>query len=144
MGQAKQRGSREDRVAHATSKVGPTNPTFNGGPSIVGQKPVAKKGENTAQMEFIVSTLLSGKEIAEFDEEVTGKLDMETGSIEAVRAEHMQLGLRNSNGEIYRAIGVTGLGEFLSIVQYLADIGLVDELKDATAPRGGYDAIFSA
>ncbi len=95
-------------------------------------------------MTSITSTLLAGKEVAEFDNEITGKFGLEEGSMDAVRDQRMQVGIRNSKGEIYRAIGVTGLGEFLSVVQYLAEIGLVDELKDATGFRGRYDAIFSA
>lgn len=120
MGQAKQRGSREERIAQAASKI------------------------DAVSSASIVTTLLDAKETAEFDSEITSKFDMLAGSIEAVRAERMQIGIRNGRGEVYRAIGITGLGKFLSIVQHLVDIGLVDELKDATGPRNGYDAIFSS
>ena len=54
----------------------------------------------------------------------------------------MQVGLRNSKEEIHREVGITGLSEFLSFVQYLQDIGIVDELAAASGPRRGYDAIF--
>jgi len=57
---------------------------------------------------------------------------------------HIQIGLRNSDGKIYREVGITGLSEFLGIVQQLQDIGLVDELAAASGPRGGYDAVFCA
>lgn len=94
--------------------------------------------------ESIITYLSDGIEAAEFDSEITKKFDMQAGAMNAIRAQHMQVGIRNGKGDIYRSIGVTGLGEFLSIVQHLTDIGLVDELKDETGVRNGYDAIFSA
>lgn len=125
MGQAKQRGSRDERIAQAAEKAPAT----------------ASAGYPLAT---VITHLVEHKEIAEFDSEITEKFDMHVGSMEDIRAERMQVGFRNSNGEIYRAIGITGLGEFLSFVGHLADIGLVDELAAETKGRGGYDAIFSA
>lgn len=120
MGQAKQRGSRDERVTQAAAKIEALGPGS------------------------IITYLLEGIEVPEFDSEIANKFGMQVGTMKAIRAQRMQVGIRNAKGEIYRAIGVTGLGEFLSIVQHLADIGLVDELKDETGTRNGYDAIFSA
>ncbi|WP_323144912.1 hypothetical protein [Massilia phyllosphaerae] len=125
MGQAKQRGSRDERIAQAA-------------------KNALKTDGETLPRATMITNLVEQKEIAEFDSEITNKFDMPVSSMEDIRAERMQVGIRNSKGEIYRAIGITGLGEFLSLVQHLADIGLVDELAAATKARGGYDAIFSA
>jgi hypothetical protein len=125
MGQAKQRGTRDERIAQAAKKA-------------------PKTDSETLPCATVITHLVDQKEIAEFDSEITEKFDMAVGSIDDVRAERMQIGIRNSKGEIYRAIGITGLGEFMSLVQHLADIGLVDELEAATKARGGYDAIFSA
>lgn len=145
MGQAKQRGSRDERIAQAALKAETVSSTPEHGSSEVGGMSSKREPEDTVyDMTSITSTLLAGKEVAEFDNEITGKFGLEEGSMDAVRDQRMQVGIRNSKGEIYRAIGVTGLGEFLSVVQYLAEIGLVDELKDATGFRGRYDAIFSA
>lgn len=83
-----------------------------------------------------------GKQIAEFDSKITDKLMLEVGSEKAVRQEHMQIGIRNEGGDIYRAIGVTGLGEFLDSIGKLVEIGLFDELQHEDGPRNGYDAIF--
>jgi hypothetical protein len=92
----------------------------------------------------MITHLIQQIDIAEFDSEIAEKFGLTAGSMEDVRAERMQVGLRNSKGEIYRAIGITGLTEFLGLVRHLEDIGLVDELAAATSARGGYDAIFSA
>jgi hypothetical protein len=91
-----------------------------------------------------VTRLVEGKDVAEYDGEITDKFEMQMGSARDVRNARMQVGLRNSKGEIYRDVGITGLSEFLSFVQYLQDIGLIDELAAASGPRGGYDAIFGA
>lgn len=125
MGQAKQRGSREERVAQATSK-----------------DDAAARSVYTGTI--FVTHLVEGKDMAEYDSEITDKFEMQTGSGRNVRNARMQVGLRNSKGEIYREVGITGLSEFLSFVQYLQDIGLVDELAAASEPRRGYDAIFGA
>lgn len=125
MGQAKQRGSREERVAQATSKDDAA-------------------ARNVYIETVFITHLVEGKDEAEYDSEITDKFEMQTGSARNVRNARMQVGLRNSKGDIYREVGITGLSEFLSFVQYLQDIGLVDELAAASGPRGGYDAIFGA
>ena len=125
MGQAKQRGSRDERIAQAAKRA-----------------PAADNGTHSSAT--VITHLVELKEIAEFDREITEKFDMAVGAMEDVRAERMQVGIRNSKGEIYRAVGITGLGEFLSFVGHFSDLGLVDELAVATRARGGYDAIFSA
>lgn len=125
MGQAKQRGSREDRISQATSK----------GDAAAG----------SAYIETVfVSHRVEGTNVAEYDSEITDKFQMKAGTSRDVRNARMQIGLRNSDGKIYREVGITGLSEFLGIVQHLQDIGLVDELAAASGPRGGYDAVFGA
>lgn len=125
MGQAKKRGSREERIAQATSK--------------------ANAEDSNAFIETIfVTHRVEGTEEAEYDLEITDKFEMQAGSARDVRSARMRVGLRNSSGIIYRDVGITGLGEFLSFVQHMQDIGLVDELAASSGPRSGYDAIFCA
>jgi hypothetical protein len=125
MGQAKQRGSRDERIAQAVKKPSETD-------------------SRVIPLGTMVTHMDAKKDVAEFDHEIIERFDMHGGSMEDVRAERMQIGIRNSKGEIYRSIGITGMNEFLSLIQHLIDIGLVDELASATNARGGYDAIFSA
>lgn len=125
MGQAKKRGSREERIAQATSK--------------------ANAEDSNAFIETIfVTHRVEGTEEAEYDLEITDKFEMQAGSARDVRSARMRVGLRNSSGIIYRDVGITGLGEFLSFVQHMQDIGLVDELAASSGARSGYDAIFRA
>ena len=88
------------------------------------------------------TTLFIGKDVANFDGQITDKLLLEVGTKETVNSERMQIGIRNENGDIYRAIGVTGLGDFLDCVTKLQQIGLIDELEKESSGRHGYDAIF--
>jgi hypothetical protein len=125
MGQAKQRGSREERIAQAA------------------KNDVAAAGDTYIETVF-VTHCVKGTDVAEYDSEITEKFEMRPGSARDVRNARMQVGLRNSSGVIYRDVGITGLSEFLNLVQHLQDIGLVDELAAASGSRGGYDAIFGA
>lgn len=93
---------------------------------------------------MMVTTLFAGTIAADFDSEITVKFSLCPGTIRDVRDERMQIGIRNEKGEIYRVIGITGLGEFLEMVGHLNAIGLVDELNSATRAQQGFDAIFSA
>lgn len=125
MGQAKQRGSREERITQATD---------NG-----------DAAADDAYIETVfVTHRVEGTNMAEFDIEITDRFEMKAGCSRDVRNARMQVGLRNSNGEIYRDVGITGLSDFLGFVQHLQDIGLVDELAASSGPRGGYDAVFGA
>lgn len=125
MGQAKQRGSREERIAQATSKGN-------------------EAGDDAYIETAFVTHRVEGTTEAEYDTEVTDKFKMGVGSARDVRNARMQVGLRNSNGDIYRNVGITGLSEFLGFAQHLQALGLVDELAASSSPRGGYDAIFGA
>lgn len=89
------------------------------------------------------TTLFVGKDVARFDGKITEQLTLNAGPEKAVKDERMQIGIRNEDGNIYRAIGVTGMHEFLGAIDKLVDIGLVDELQEEDGPRHGYDAIFS-
>lgn len=125
MGQAKQRGSREERIAQATNNIDAA-------------------ADDVYTEAVLVTHRIDGTDEAEYDQEITDKFEMVTGSARDVRNARMHVGLRNSNSQIYRVVGITGLSEFVSFLQHLQDIGLVDELAAASGPRGGYDAIFNA
>lgn len=90
----------------------------------------------------VVTVVFADKKIPAFDADVLQRMDAEEGTEKAVKAERMRIGVRNDAGEIYRAIGVTGMGCFLDTIQALAGLGLTDELQRQTGTREGYDAIF--
>ena len=90
----------------------------------------------------VVITVLVGKKVADFDAQILEQIEAEVGTEKAVKAERMQIGVRNEDGDIYRAFGLTGFSEFMDAVSKLAGLGLVDELQKENGPRHGYDAIF--
>lgn len=89
------------------------------------------------------TTLISGTTASSNDDAVMKAIESESADIKAVKLQRMKIGIRNENGGIYRAIGVTGLTEFLDVIQKLLDLNYVDELKDNSGTVDGYDAIFS-
>ncbi|WP_454774902.1 hypothetical protein [Janthinobacterium tructae] len=94
-------------------------------------------------MDAVITALVVGKKVANFDADIFKLINAEQGTMAQVRDERMQFGIRNEDGDIYRAIGITGPGVFLQTIQNLVDFGLVDELQHQNGTREGYDAIFS-
>lgn len=88
------------------------------------------------------TALLISDDVPDFDAQILDKLPLKLGTEKGIKAERMQIGIRNQKGDIYRAIGITGLGQFLDAIEELAGIGLVDELEHKSGPSKGYDAIF--
>lgn len=92
--------------------------------------------------DIVITTLFVGKDVADFDAAILDGLEPEEGTEKAVKAERMTIAVRNENGDIYRAFGITGLGSFMQIIGKCQSLGLVDELQHQSGTRHGYDAIF--
>jgi hypothetical protein len=88
------------------------------------------------------TTLIVGNDVPDFDRQITDQLRLEFDGMKAIKRERMLIGIRNHQGNLYRAIGVTGLDRFLDAVFKLKEIGLIDELEHEDEPREGCDAIF--
>lgn len=88
------------------------------------------------------SILIPEKDIPDFDGEISGQFTLELVTVEVIKRERMRIGFRNQHGDIYRAIGVTGVHDFTDTVSKLLQIGFVDELQNHDGPRQGFDAIF--
>jgi hypothetical protein len=79
---------------------------------------------------------------SKFDVDLVKSLNTKVIDMRAVRKERMIIGIRNEQRQIYRVIGITGLGDFMNTIVKLRELDLVDELEHATDPVDGYDAIF--
>lgn len=93
----------------------------------------------------LITALIAGKAIAEFDGEVLKRLrtlKLKDDTPKAVRAERWRIGLKNTDGEIYRIIGMDSMGDFNSSANRLKKIGLTDEIEEKMYPVQGCDAIF--
>lgn len=89
------------------------------------------------------TALLPGKTVAAFDADIVAALKLKTADPKAISQERMQLGIRNEAGDIYRAIGVTGMTAWMGAIESMLSLGFADELADAINPKHGCDAIFS-
>ena len=93
---------------------------------------------------MLKTSLLTGKQPAKFDKDITANLLLEQATPDEVRKEKMVIGLRNADGEIYRLIGATKASSFMNAVEELEDLDLVNELQDTEGTKDGCDAIFGA
>jgi hypothetical protein len=87
---------------------------------------------------MIQSRYISGAKIPEYDVHINAflKPDFDGGGSDTVIA------VENRDRVVYRVITTTGLGEFMSTINAIWDIGLIDVLRDAVVERDGYDARF--
>ena len=91
---------------------------------------------------MLKTTLIDGVTPAQFDQQITGNLLLETTPADEVRKEKLLIGVRNEDGDIYRLIGATKHNSFTNAVEELEDLELVDELTDVEGTQEGCDAIF--
>ena len=53
------------------------------------------------------------------------------------------IGVRNASGQLYRAFGAQGMGEFVRACEALKALGFTDELDGEEGMRDGCDSIFA-
>jgi hypothetical protein len=90
------------------------------------------------------TTLIEGKQLAEFDAAVLNTINLMPSAAQTVSAERLLVGIRNEHGDVYRVIKVSGLNNFLDLIGKLRDLGFKDELAEAYGDKEGFDAIVSA
>jgi len=91
----------------------------------------------------VKTAIIAGKAVAKIDKHIIGNLLLDQASVEEVRQEQMIIGMRNEAGEIYRLIGAAKRNSYMSAMEELLDLEMVDELENLEEPRDGCDAIFS-
>jgi hypothetical protein len=90
------------------------------------------------------TTLIEGKQLAEFDSAVLNAINLMPPTARTVSAERLLVGIRNEHGDVYRVIKVSGLNNFLDLIGKLRELGFMDELAEAYGDKQGFDAIISA
>lgn len=90
---------------------------------------------------MIKTTLIKGKTVAAFDNELLTHLEAEETTMRQVEKTGRLMGVRNEQGQLYRAIGISDLELYLDTVDMFERAGFIDELEDAPAKKG-YDSIF--
>ena len=89
------------------------------------------------------TTLIEGKELAEFDAIVLNAINLIPSTPKTVSAERLLVGIRNEHGDVYRVIRVSGLNNFFDLIGKLRDLGFIDEFAEAYGDKQGFDAIVS-
>lgn len=92
---------------------------------------------------MLTTALVDNTDIASYNDQLMTNLLVQVKDISAVKKEKMLIGLRNSNGEIYRIIGTSGQQSFNNAVEELIDMEMTNELENAKTPQDGFLAIFS-
>ncbi len=92
---------------------------------------------------MLTTALVDNTDIASYNDQLMTNLLVKVKDISAVKKEKMLIGLRNSQGDIYRIIGTSGMQHYNNAVEELIDMEMTNELADAKEPKDGFLAIFS-
>lgn len=92
---------------------------------------------------MLTTALVDNTDIAPYNDQLMTNLLVKTKDITAVKKEKLLIGLRNSQGDIYRIIGASGQQSFNNAIEELVDMEMTNELEDADTPQDGFMAIFS-
>jgi hypothetical protein len=89
---------------------------------------------------MVKTTLIESAQPAEFDAVLLRTVDLTSATPESVWSESMLIGIRNEYGDVYRAIGVTGLANFVHVLEKLHGLGCACEVPDSDETKQGFDA----
>ena len=89
----------------------------------------------------MITTLIEGKQPAEFDAILLNTADLISDTPERVWSESLLIGIQNEYGDIYRAIGVTGLTNYFHLLEHLHGLGCTHKEPDASETEHGFDAL---
>ena len=87
----------------------------------------------------MLRTRLTGEEVGEFDDAITKwiKENTFTGV-----GHNMIIGIENRYSRVYRVIEVTGLQDFVDVMELMCSFNLVDITEIPYAPKKGFDGRF--
>jgi hypothetical protein len=89
------------------------------------------------------TTLIEGMHRAQRDGILLRTVELIDDSTDIVWKEGKLIGLRNENGEIYRAIGIAGTTRFIYVLRKLRKLGCIRELADSNETDQGFHAVLS-
>jgi hypothetical protein len=89
------------------------------------------------------TALIDGQQPSRLDGPLLNTIHLCGAEPRSVWSESMLIGIQNEQGELYRAIGVTGLTNFVSAIQELHSVGYTYRLATIEETLHGFDAIVS-
>jgi hypothetical protein len=93
---------------------------------------------------MVKTTLIDGTRTATLDAVLFIDIGLTTVEPKLVWMESILVGIRNECGEIYRAIGVTGMSAFVDLTAQLRRLGYRSDALMPCEAEQGFDAILSA
>jgi hypothetical protein len=90
------------------------------------------------------STLIEGREPAEFDAIVVDTLNHVPPRTPHPAEKQLRIGVQNERGQIYRVIKISGLYYFLDLVGKFRELGFIDTFAEHAGDKEGFDAILSS
>jgi hypothetical protein len=89
----------------------------------------------------IKTTLIKNKTVAAFDSELLAHLEADETTMRQVEKTGRLMGIRNEQGQLYRALGIADFELYLDVMDMLENAGFINELEDQPSKKG-YDSIF--
>ncbi len=87
------------------------------------------------------TTVIKGKQIAAFDQQIVAMIEATDTTMRQIEKEGgIRIGIRNEQGQIYRAIGSDDEKLWGNAMKKLHQAGFIDELDNKPSQKG-YDAI---
>jgi hypothetical protein len=90
------------------------------------------------------TTLIQGTQAATMDAVLLSTVDIAHDTLATVWNQKRIIGLRNEDGEVYRAIGTAGRTKFIYMIKQLRKLGCTREIVDIDETQRGFHAILSA
>ncbi|MFL9923416.1 hypothetical protein PQR62_04010 [Herbaspirillum lusitanum] len=90
---------------------------------------------------MVTTALIGGVVSSHFDSELVKELKIQVVKIYAMREQSLLIGIRNQDGDIYRAVGANSTGEFFSVLKNLSQFDLFNEQGAMSISGGRYQAI---
>ncbi|MEN3367364.1 MAG: hypothetical protein V7606_4638 [Burkholderiales bacterium] len=90
------------------------------------------------------TSLIQGTQAATLDAVLFSTVDIAHHTLATVWNEKKLIGLRNEDGEVYRAIGTAGITKFIYVIRQLRKLGFTREIADVDETQQGFHAILSA
>lgn len=89
------------------------------------------------------TSLMKGRQVSKFDRNLLHSIDLDPQTMQNVWNENMLIGIRDEHGDIYRAIGVTGMTTFIEAITKLNNLGYTYEIATPADSAQGFHAIVS-
>jgi hypothetical protein len=93
--------------------------------------------------EMVKTVLIKGIKPSKFDELLLTALELRQSDRTAVWNERIRIGIRNERGEIYRAIGLTGVIMLSDAISQLRGLGYLDAVAIGDEAEQGFDMTVS-